>query len=439
VERYDFDKNQIWACGVGSIPTNCGIDVGKYKFAPRLGLAYRLNDDTVLRAGYGISNDPYNWARQLRTNYPIMYVQNLDAANSFSWGTTWRQGLPVVQEPDLGNGVLDVPKTAVVTTFDTNNAVRGYIQSWNFTLEKRFASWITSAGYVATRSVNPLVNMEQNWSPIDGGNALRQLNQKFGRTAGTALHGSLGTAKYDSLQMRADRRFAGDYQLGFAYTWGHGSGYTGEDSGSGPNRIGIPYYYDRNYGRLGQDRRHNFQMNFIAELPFGRGKRWAQEGALNHLLGGWQFNGLMSRYTGRPFTVTDSDSTLNAPGSSQFGDCIGEPNVLGETGAGSHYYDISAFARIPSAERRLGTCGVNSLSGPALFSMDLGLFRKFQVTEHVDIQFRAEMFNMSNTPHFSTPTSGVNSGSFMQVNSIDNTGREGIDERTFRFGLRLGF
>jgi hypothetical protein len=439
VERYDFENNKIWACGVGSVPGDCGIDVGRYKIGPRLGIAYRINDSTVLRTGYGMTSDPFNWARPLRTNYPIMFVQNYNAPNSYGWGTTWRDGLPVVGEPDLGDGVLDIPDNAAATTFDTSNAVRGYIQSWNFTLEKRLGSWITSAGYVATRSINQLAKLEQNWSPIDGGNAGRQLNQKFGRAVGTALHGSLGTAKYDSLQMRAERRFAGDFQLSFSYTWGHGRGFAGEDSGSSPQRVAIPYFYDRNYGRLDQDRRHNFQMNYIAELPFGRGKRWAQEGVLSHLLGGWQFNGLMSRYTGRPFTITDSDTTLNAPGSGQYADCIAEPVRLGETGLASHYYDPAAFARVPSSERRFGTCGENNLSGPALFNMDFGVFRKFQVTERVDVQFRVELFNVTNTPHFSTPNGGVNSSSFMQVNGIENTGREGIDERTFRFGLRIGF
>jgi hypothetical protein len=439
VERYDFQNNKLWACGVGSIPRDCEIDAGKYGLAPRIGLAFRATDNFVIRAGYGITNDPFNWARPLRTNYPVLFVQNLEPENTYTWGTTYRQGLPPVEEPALGDGILDVPLTAAVTSFDNENAVRGYIQSWNLTLERRWGSWITSAGYVATRSVNQLVNLDQNWSPINGGNAGRQLFQKFGRSVGTALHGSLGTAKYDSLQLRADRRFAGGYQLGFNYTWGHGRGYSDEDSGDGPQRVRIPWLHDLNYGRLNQDRRHNFNMSFIAELPFGRGKRWAQEGVLNYLLGGWQFNGLLTRMTGRPFTVTDSDGTLNAPGSSQFGDCIGTPVKLGETGVGSHYYDPAAFARVPSAERRFGTCGVNSLTGPALFTMDTGVFRRFQVNERVDLQFRAEVFNLTNTPHFSTPTNGVNSGSFMQANSIENTGREGIDERTIRFGLRIGF
>jgi len=176
-------------------------------------------------------------------------------------------------------------------------------------------------------------------------------------------------------------------------------------------------------------------------LPFGTGKRWAQDGIGSKVLGGWQFNTLISRRGGFPFTITDSNTSLNAPGSNQFGDCVSAPNRLGQTGANSIYYDKASFARVPnvSGQRRFGTCGVNSLTGPALFNMDVGLFRKFTISERVDIQFRAEMFNMSNTPHFNPPNGGVNSSSFMQVTGIVDTGREGIDERTFRFGVRIGF
>jgi hypothetical protein len=340
----------------------------------------------------------------------------------------------VIQEPDLGNGVIDMPLSAAANSFDNDNAVRGYIQSWNLTLEKRLGNWITSAGYVATRSVNQLASMNQNWSPIGGGNNGRLMVQRFGRPANTSLFGSLGTNKYDSLQMRAERRFAGDYQLSFGYTWGHSRGFINEDSAGGLRGVAIPWLYDLNYGRTGQDIRHNFQVTGIFELPFGRGKRWAQDGFLSHLLGGWQFNTLMSLYSGQPFTVTASGAELNAPGSTQRADCLTKPTNLGDI---NQWYDVSAFA--PVQEARFGSCGTNSLGGPGLFNMDVGVFRRFQLSERFDLQFRMEMFNMSNTPHHSNPQGNVNNSAFMQAFGIRNTGREGIDERTFRFGLRLGF
>ena len=438
VERYNFDTNQMLLCGVGPTPKDCGIDVGMSKFLPRVGLAYRATDSFVIRAGYGITSDPFNWARPLRTNYPIMFVQNLNQANAWVAATTLRQGLPVITEPDTSSGVLPQPLTAAVTTMENNNLVRGYIQSWNLTLEKRFGSWIGSAGYVATRSNNQLVSLEQNWGFIGEGNAGRQLNKKFpGRTVGTALHGSLGTPKYDSLQTKLERRFANGYQVNFGYTWAHARGFTAEDSGAGTSRFRIPWMYNRMYGPLGQDIRHNFQFSSIAESPFGRGKKYfADGGVAGAILGGWQFNHLLSAYSGQPFTVTSAND-LSAAASEQVADCIAEPVKLGNHGDEGPFYDISAFQR-PLSDR-FGTCGTNSLTGARLFNLDLGLFRKFQVTEKFDVQFRAELFNATNTPHFNTPEGNVTSGNFMKLTSIKNVGREGIDQRFFRVGIRLGW
>src|SRR6185369_7262227 len=95
--------------------------------------------------------------------------QTLLAPNGFSYATTFREGLPPVPKPEWGNGILDIDPTLTFTTLDGNNTVRGYIQSWNLVLEKRLGSWIASAGYIATRSVDPAGNLEQNWSPIGGG------------------------------------------------------------------------------------------------------------------------------------------------------------------------------------------------------------------------------------------------------------------------------
>jgi len=146
VERYDCDTNKIWACGIGEIPKDCGIDIGKFNVVPRLGFAYRATDNTVIRAGYGITVDPFNWARPLRTNYPILAKGGPVAGDGRGFATTLRQGIPIFTEPDLGNGILDLPLNTVVRTMDTNNLTRGYIQSWNLTVEHRIGSWIATAG-----------------------------------------------------------------------------------------------------------------------------------------------------------------------------------------------------------------------------------------------------------------------------------------------------
>jgi len=447
LERFIFDDasgvsgnpNDIVVCGAGGQPEDCGINVGKSMTVPRVGLAYRATSNTVVRTGYGITVDPFNWARPLRTNFPIMQVDNINASG-FRYGTTLSDGLPVVSEPDISGGTLVLPRTAAVNYFDNTNAIRGYIQSWNLTVEHRFpGNWIGNVGYVATRSTNQLARLERNWGQIGFGNAGRQLNTDVfdNKTVAVRNHGSLGTPKYDSLQAKLEHRFSNGFQMNFAYTWAHTRAYTNEDSGAGTQGFGIPWLYHRNYGPADQDIRHNFQMNGVYESPFGKGKKWVTSGPGAWILGGWQFNNLMSLYTGQPFTVSGNGGDLNAPGSGQVADCIGEPNKIGIVGGSGQFYDPGAFAQPEGA--RFGTCGVNTLPGPGVFNMDIGLFRKFQVNERVDLQFRAEMFNVTNTPHFSNPQGNVTSGSFMLATGIRNTGREGIDQRFFRFGLRLGF
>ena len=436
--------NDMVICGAGNQPEDCGISAGKSMFVPRVGLAYRATNNLVFRTGYGITVDPFNWARPLRTNYPIMQVDNINESG-FRVGTTMREGLPVITEPDISAGVLPTPTNAAVRFMDNNNAVRGYIQSWNASIEKRFAGdWIGTVSYVGTRSVNQLAALEQNWSPIGTGNGGRILNTPaFGnRQVLTQLFGSMGTPKYDGLQTKLEHRMSNGFQMNFAYTWSHTRAFANEDSGAGPQRFALPEYYDRNYGRADQDIRHNFQWTGIYESPFGKGKKYLNSGPAAMILGGWQFNNLLSLYTGTPFTVTAPGGDLNAIGLSQVADCVGQSRKLGNFRDQSPMYDTSAYQdpnEVFGSNPRLGSCGFNNLSGAGLFNMDIGLFRKFQVTEKVDVQFRAEGFNITNTPKLNNPNSDVSSGNFMLITGQRNTGREGIRQRFFRFGLRIGW
>lgn len=117
--------------------------------------------------------------------------------------------------------------------------------------------------------------------------------------------------------------------------------------------------------------------------------------------------------------------------------CVGEPRYV-KAGSNGLWIDTGPFAQPTGA--RFGTCGPNSVRGPGLFNPYMGIFRKFQLNEKVTLQFRAEGFNMTNTPHFERPISrNVNSGTLMTLNRIRNAGREGIDKRFFGVGLRLGW
>src|SRR5439155_16733174 len=148
----------------------------------------------------------------------------------------------------------------------------------------------------------------------------------------------------------------------------------------------------------GYDRAHMFTMGGLFELPFGRGKTWATRGFASRLLSGWQTNGMFVAYTGTPFTITASGADLNAPGSSQTADQVtpGKVKILGQIGANTSWFDPLAF-RQPGGVR-FGTTGRNTLFGPGLWNVNLSLFRTFRVTERVKTEFKAEAFNLTNTP-----------------------------------------
>jgi hypothetical protein len=436
LERYDFNTNESILCGLGSTPRNCGLPQSKKLFAPRLGLAWRATNTLVVRAGYGISYDPFSLGRDLRANYPIQFVQNLPFDTSWSYSTTLDRGLPpspVVPEQER----LPLPSTAAFITADQNFR-RGYVQSWNLTVEKQLGDWIGSAGYVATRSIRQTSFLDANWADLGTGNAGRQLQQKFGRSAATTFIGHIGTAKYDSLQARVQRRFSGGYQIQLSYTWAHSLGYTAEASTASP-LVNDPQYWGKNYGSLPQDRRHNLVISSVVELPFGKGKRWAQSGVPAMLLGGWQINALSRFSTGSPVTPTAPNTTLNAPGSGQFADCLGPVATIGER---TRWWDPSNLANPNSVSpnvARFGTCGTNVLRAPGLINADLGVFRRFNVTERVNVQLRGEAFNISNTPHFANPNADISSSNFGLIGNVQNTGREGNDQRFLRVGVRIGF
>lgn len=117
-------------CGVGSVPADCGITPDRQRFDPRFGLAYRVSDSTVIRAGYSMAIDPIfflGFTSLGSRNLPYVYAQILPTPNSLSYATTLRQGIPAVPAPDISSGTIPVPGLVAVSTYNNANYVRGYI------------------------------------------------------------------------------------------------------------------------------------------------------------------------------------------------------------------------------------------------------------------------------------------------------------------------
>jgi hypothetical protein len=241
---------------------------------------------------------------------------------------------------------------------------------------------------------------------------------------------------YHSLQTTINRRFKDGLLLKGAYTYSRA---IDEAPYSDWTEFlwNAPSVYHRNRAQADHNIPHNFQMGFVYELPLGEGKRWATTGARRAIFGGWQMNGVFSAYQGRPFTVFASDASLNMPGNAQTADQVKETvEQLGNVGNAGTFFDTSAFARV--TEVRFGNSGRNILRGPGVVNLDLSLFRTFKVSDRYQLQFRAEAFNVSNTPHFAAPENDVNSADFGKVLSTDGGSAIGRS-REFRFGLHLTF
>jgi hypothetical protein len=184
------------------------------------------------------------------------------------------------------------------------------------------------------------------------------------------------------------------------------------------------------------DRTHMFDAGFTADLPFGKGELFFnQSGIANAILGGWRVNGVVSKYTGLPFTPTASATSLNAAFNTQVANKV-KPyaKTLGGIGTTQTWFDTSAFAPVTTAD--FGTASRNSLRGPGDADFDLGIARTFPLTEMFHLELRGEGFNVTNTPNFAVPASNVSSTSFGHITS---TFGSAADQRILRVSAKLNF
>jgi hypothetical protein len=418
-----------------------GVTTSKRLFAPRLGLAYRLGDNMVVRAGYGITYDPMPFGRPLRGFFPLTIAQTFVSTATgrnlqFTPFGTLQQGIPNFTGPDLNLARVNLPGTVQMRTPINGKVQRGYIQSWNLFVERKLISDIkVEVGYVGTQTVRALGDTEGNAAEPGG---TQPLNARYGRTASTLLWDGQFSANYHALQVAINRRFSNGLFLKGAYTWSKAINMT-DDTGWAGLTFNSPSQRARNRALAGYDIPHNFNIGTAYELPFGKGKKFASEGAAAAVLGGWSLSTILNAVQGRPFTVVaDAGSCACPSGGSQTPDLIGKSTKLGGigtttlTGTDNRFFDPTAF-RLVTGTARFGSAGRNILRGPGFGNLDVSLLRTFRVTEGMTLDFRVDSFNFTNTPHFNNPNNNMSGGRFLVITSAAQ------DQRQFRFGLRLGF
>lgn len=451
-EMYDVNTNEILLGGVGGNPTHLGATSSKRLFTPRLGLAYQLTDKMVVRAGYGISNDTLPLERPLRGFYPLSIgaANEVPSTDVSTWLplATFAEGIPTVPDPDISQGSLLALNSADVATLAPGQFKRGYVQSWNFFVERRLpGEFLLNVGYVGNHFAHEMNGRNMNPATLGGTSASQPLYTKFGRTAGTYLFQGYLDSHYNGLQVSINRRsYKGLFVQG-SYTWSKAIGYTNDNSWENALTFtcaasaAMPEgCQEHNRRTVSFDHTQMLKTAFVYELPFGAGKKWANTSRVSRaILGGWQLNGVFSAWTGAPLNPSYSSSRLHTPGSSQTPDQVGAISYTKGTGPGQYWFDRSAFAPVLDYDR-FGTTGVGLswLRGPGLVQMDSSLFRHFKLREGWDLEFRLEAQNVTNSPHFNNPNMtctnelGKCGGNFAQI-----TG--GYGERYVQLGLKLKF
>src|SRR5204862_315101 len=210
------------------------------------------------------------FVRDLIGNYPSGLNLTLTPPNSFQPASQLKAGIPAIVVPDISSGIIPVPATYAARAL-TQDLQRGYIESFNFTLQKQLRwNFVGQAGYVGSRQIHISQILNLNAGQVLGaGTAGQPFFQKFGRTAETALLGPVGTNTYDSRQTTLARRFSNGLQLNLVYTCSKVIGICCDELSDNPPRVQALPYFGLNRALMPYDRTHNFNASFVAELPFG--------------------------------------------------------------------------------------------------------------------------------------------------------------------------
>lgn len=447
IERLDLSTYTLLLGGRGNVPKDVGLELQKWYLAPRLGVAYRVGEKGVVRAGYGRTINPLPWSRPLRGAFPYDIFFN-NTAEQFASITTLSAGIPALTIPDFSSGRVTLPRNLFTRT--PNNGVeafpgsgkgldRAVIQQWNFAYEYKLpGDIIVEAAYVGTRTDGGYADLNINYGEPGGGQAARKLAAVAGSTDINDW-GARTRSRYHSLQVGINRPFSKGLMLKGAYTLSKAKNMADEDGWTGLT-WNHPLKFEDNFAIAGFDRTHIFQMGFVYDLPFLKGNN----DLLGKTLGGWQLNGIYAWYSGTPFSIGGTNNALNcASCGSVFTNVSSTPKTSGKVGSGSTtpWYDPSLFSQpTGTGKEGFGTSFRNQFRRPRVWNLDLSLFKRFRISERIQPEFRIETANFFNHTNWGAPVTGFTAPNFLQfVPGNAESGTNSPGARRIQMGLRVAF
>jgi hypothetical protein len=496
--------------GVNGVPENSGINVGYGFFAPRLGIDYRLTEKTVVRTGFGLSSDPDSM-RYLRDEFPEDLTPNcsgtgtgtiaVDPVNTSTYASgqpmTLTYGIPIQTGPNTSSGFVSLPISGSTTTV-AQNFRRGYIESWNLSIQRDLGhEWVANVGYVGTHFVRQQVGVSLNAAPFPSSSTTCRPNGQYNpstglsgacsfqantiinqmhctptgaggpvcyNTGGITMSEPLFSSMYNALQSQLSHNAGKNVSLGAVYTYSHAIDFedNGACSGAEGTHFNYPSMFRLNRGTAGYDQKHNVQMWAVYHLPFGYGQKYANQGPVGQIIGGFQLNGQFSHYSGFPFSVSASSNTIGnaVPGFgntwAQLTSAYQQEGGHNRTPAGSPvsggkpWFNPASFANPteppntvagnPSnAPPTLPNTGRDSFRGPGVSMFNTSLFRSIHLYRESEFQICFEAFNLFNHAWLNNPNATVAGGTFRYITSFGPPYSPTSGSRLLQFSGRFNF
>ncbi len=510
-EKYNaiggFDPNLTLVCSVDSQGKPCGALNGtlgslwfapqdnrttlqqadKAIFLPRVGFAWSIRNDTVVRGGFGMYS--YNYSQDVYGNGIGFGALTTSGGGSTdpNAGTGATPLVTLSESAAAANPVLnyvvgsanakDVSQYLNVTTPSNQTYVPyyvkpGHINSWQVSVEHQFLnSYMASIAYVGSHGSNLETGTDENQITSAVGLAaigaettpsLIQANRPFPSWGQLQGFNYNGISNYNALQTTINRRFTNGFVFSFNYTWSHFL--DDQDSGGWGSRGGTQYWQVGNnpsatYGNSNFDIPNSFKGYASYELPFGKGKSYLNSGtALNEAVGGWRLAGTLIAQSGNPFTVVNQNNlnsnytgcANNVGGTASGGDvnngCNWFPNVIASTHVGnpgpSQWFNVNAFANAwtpGSGPFAFGNEGRNSLRGPRLTVLNLSIAKGFQIGERVRLELRSDWVNALNHPSLGIPGQTFGAPNFGAINEGTQNNGVAVAARTGQLSAKITF
>jgi len=446
IETLNYNTYVVTLGGIGGQPNDAGVSIQKWYIEPRLGAAYRLNENTVLRAGYGVTKNPLPWSRPMRGSYPFDVNNNASATGTYDWVTTLQAGIPTVVLPDTSNGTVVLPRGVYIRSPNVGTEAfpgsgsgvdRGTVQQWNVSFERRLPYDISAEiAYVGTATDGGYADLNYNVGVPGGGGTAA----KYYASAGTSAINDWAArtkSRYKGLQLALNRPFKNGLMLKGAYTWSQSKNMADEDGWTGLTWNYAPKY-DDNFAIAGFDRTHVFQMGWVYELPFLKDRT----DAMGTILGGWQVNGVWAWYSGTPYAIGGTNNAMACTGcGSILINYQGEPEAIGDpTDFTQPYYDKSKFSQPSGLDvAGFGNTKRNFFRRPAVWNVDFSIFKAFPMGRFRP-EFRMDFANIFNHTNWGAPNTSFTSPNFLLYNpGSAESGTNTPGARRITLGFRVQF